>query len=153
MKRIFSFILAVWVAVFAALMSGCSDFGFNPLGKWYIALDEVYADGKVITSIESEKMIYKSYYVFEKTGTGYILVEDLRTFDFVYDYTDETVNVTTLAKAENSMTQENFMEYKVAEDGKSMVCVISDIVISNEEEIKAAGGATNIKEQLTLKRV
>lgn len=140
--KIVHIFLAVIIASFAVLSSGCSDFGFNPLGRWIIESDIVIdnatnqpVEGEVINA---ESQTFKQYYTFEKNGTGYISVEDVRAIEFTYEYTENSVIVTTVEKKNQNNSQFDMnsvdIEYKVSNDGITMVNTVQ-INDSYREEI------------------
>lgn len=87
MKKIISVILFSIIFSSLFLMSGCSDFTFNPIGKWKLEIaDEDYEDFNV----------YTFEYIFEKSGTGYITANGSYTNNiFTYEYDNDTVYIST----------------------------------------------------------
>lgn len=146
MKKFFTVMLAAWTVVFAAVMSGCSDFAFNPIGSWKIEQDTVYLNGEVAESVKAEDMTFETFYVFEKSGKGYMLVDSLRTFDFSYEYDDNSVFVTILSNG-NEYVNEHTVEYKISDDEKSLVSTDESSVTDDD------GTVYNFKEEITMKKV
>ncbi len=95
----------------AVSLSGCSDFSFNPIGKWKLSSDIIYCDGKFFSDEKPGYMktalndnsdpsyIYMGdlIYSFGKSGTGTVSVDDgksvTKTMDFTYTYTDKEVTI------------------------------------------------------------
>ena len=92
MKKYFSGLLSAVLILSLIVLSGCSDFDFNPLGRWEYHEEIYYVDGKEVRRVGKEDMAYDSMtYIFEKSGTGYIEVDDTHTIDFTYDYDDKNI--------------------------------------------------------------
>ncbi len=99
MKKIISVIMIIAMLAAMTVMSGCSDFSFNPLGKWYIISDDLYNGDKLLesTKFQDEHSFDQMAFVFEKSGTGYFQIDDMDVDNrqyFTYEYDDETVTVT-----------------------------------------------------------
>lgn len=105
-------VLTICIAVLSAVsMGGCSDFAFNPIGKWKLSSDKTYIDGEVYSDHkpgyllsaskknEDPKWVYMGdlIYTFTKSGTGIISVynkdtgDNVEAEDFTYEYNDKEV--------------------------------------------------------------
>ena len=94
MKKLISAV-AVTVVVLALCFSGCSDFGFNPIGRWNLTEDRIYYGDKLDTVIthKDDPMMKNLALVFEKSGTGYRDSGTKNKTGFTYDYDDSKVTV------------------------------------------------------------
>lgn len=112
MKKFISVILSVGVFFSILLMGGCSDFAFNPLGKWLLT-NSLYDDST------NQQMNYDIEYIFEKSGTGYAVADGNRTnITFTYEYDDDYVYITVKnPTGEIAETQ----KYTVSDDGSKLV--------------------------------
>ncbi len=129
MKRKFSaaaaVLMIVSVLVSVLLMSGCDDFKFNPIGKWQytddIALDE---NGNEFIHVTAKDMQYQNIiYTFEKSGTGYMSIENGKAFDFTYEYDDKTVTIMInqeLHFSDSDKIQQS-ITYDLSEDGRQLI--------------------------------
>lgn len=124
MKKFFLGI-TVCISVMSILtLGGCSDFGFNPIGRWKFVLDELYIENSLADSLDIEKesddsVISNMYIVFEKSGTGYFDNNGIKSQYFTYEYTQDTITMTfepTAYQPESFTTS-----YKVIDDGKKIV--------------------------------
>ena len=112
MKKLYAVILSVLVLCGLVLMSGCSDFAFNPIGEWE----------NVQTTINGEKFEgildknTKIRWVFRHNGTAYITVdgEHTKNNDYSYTYTDE--QVTLKSKTDNTIE----LVYSVKDNGSTL---------------------------------
>ncbi len=94
MKKYICAFLSAAIIFSLIIMSGCSDFEFNPLGTWEYSEEIYYIDGKEVNRVEKNDMLYGGMkYIFEKSGTGYIDVANYRSQEFTYDYDDKNVFV------------------------------------------------------------
>ncbi len=112
LRRIISIAAAVSIGALSSLsMTGCSDFDFNPIGKWKLTSDKTFMDDKLYSE---EKIGYLMIdagegkdpvpmymgdliYTFTKSGTGIITVYNEKNGnsfdaqDFTYEYDDKEV--------------------------------------------------------------
>lgn len=148
MKRIICSILTIIIIISAAaVMGGCSDFSFNPLGSWRYTDDILYVDGKVQDHATIETMNYKNvYYNFEKSGTGYISVEGDRALNFTYDYNDTEVILHTVDPFYNEKKKD--ITFKLKYDGDTKKLIRTD-----EETVEDNGKKTELKEEHILTKI
>ena len=120
-------LILLFVLVCAVLLSlcGCSDFAFNPVGRWEARKEILYADGTVQYSGDLAEGQYGVLpaLVFKKTGTGYIDSGTKTTLEFTYEYTDDKV---TIERAQTGTDQTVSVEYEVKDNGSSLVAVIEE---------------------------
>lgn len=111
MKKFISFILSTVLLCSLMIMGGCSDFAFNPIGEWEFSDNIIYSENSAAFS-------YKTSYIFEKSGTGYITVDGDRTnVTFTYEYDNENVYLTlNSAHGETSEIQ----KFTVSDDQKQL---------------------------------
>lgn len=149
MKKFICIILSIISLSSVMLMGGCSDFDFNPIGKWRLTDDIVYYDGVEAEHEAQDDMIYETYYVFEKCGTGYILVcdqmSDTRTLEFTYEYDNQDI-VVTFTNISNDGTQPT-EKFTVSGDRTQIV----DTTAS--EYTDEDGNIVQISEDIVLKKV
>lgn len=94
MKKVACTMLSALLFFSVMLMSGCSDFEFNPIGEWEFTTEIYYENGKEVERVEKDEMAFKgTKYIFEKSGTGYITIGDLRTVEFTYEYDSDKVTL------------------------------------------------------------
>lgn len=112
MKKLYAVILSVLVLCGSVLMSGCSDFAFNPIGEWENVQTTV--DGEKFEGLLGENT--KTCWVFCHNGTAYITVngEHTKNSDYSYTYTDE--QVTLKSKADSKIE----MVYSVKDNGSTL---------------------------------
>ncbi len=116
MKKTVSFILSILMIVSLTLISGCSDFSFNPLGEW-LWTDDILCYGDELKSHDTvETMPFELVYVFEKSGTGYIRSGGQKTLSFTYEYDDENVTITTTGKK----GEVSIRKFQLSDDGKQL---------------------------------
>ena len=93
-------------------------------------------------------------YHFEKSGTGYITVDDYRTIDFTYEYTDETVDMTMhVPKPTNRESDVEYVDVhyrlETPSDGTPM-----KLIRTVEEDVDdGEGGKVHLKEEYVLTRL
>ena len=118
MKQALCIILTI-LSVTVLCLSGCSDFGFNPIGTWTYCENRLYdADGILIktTTSDEDKLMSSATITFNKSGTGYIGRKEINE-KITYEYDDSSVTISgTLKNGENYT-----VEYKVRDNGKSLV--------------------------------
>lgn len=131
MKKIISALVSVCLVFSMVILSGCSDFAFNPIGKWKLTDDILYdADGHEMSHETDDDMLNQNiFYVFEKSGTGYKDINGTKTLTFTYEYNDEEISVTF----EQS---DKTVKYKISDDGKT---------ITNSETTTISDPETNSK--------
>lgn len=154
MKKRFSSAIAAVLMIAACLlsslsMSGCSDFGFNPVGSWKLTSDKIYIDGQFASDekpgyLKTEGSKENNYepvfiymgdlvYKFGKSGTGIICVDNqeevLQTQDFTYEYNDNEV---ILYISDDYSRRNNFdpveMHYAVKKDKEG------NFILQNEDK-------------------
>ena len=129
MKRMISVMTALAMLGTMIMMSGCSDFSFNPIGKWYLVSDELYNGDKLLEStyFQEEHSFDQMAFVFEKSGTGYFQIDDLDVENrkyFTYEYDDDTVTVTYKADDSEAKSEDSTMEpvvLRMSEDKETMI--------------------------------
>lgn len=114
------FLLFALLAATVLCLSGCSDFGFNPIGTWTLNKDNVYLDSELIESVKADDVEYmkSATLTFNKSGTGYI-GSDKNANKFTYEYTDDTVTISGKDKHD----EEFKTVFEVRDNGKSLVRV------------------------------
>lgn len=101
-KRFFAIIALLAVALLA--LTGCSDFAFNPIGRWHPTEIHLYEDGKLVqtTPIDQNGDIFDGGIYdnnipieFKKNGTGAVI--SASNIPFTYEYTDEEVRIESIS--------------------------------------------------------
>lgn len=119
MKKNLRLILIVSMIFCISIFSACSDFAFNPLGKWKFESYTVNGEEhiKEAMGVYSDSSLYL---VFEKSGTAYFMMNDeqldMRT-TYTYEYDDNTITLTvydTLTKVSE------LQQYTVSADKQSI---------------------------------
>lgn len=140
MRKIISIAISTIILFSVSFISGCSDFEFNPLGKWTLIDDVVYHNNVEYSRDDINTNIFVLEYIFEKSGTGYILVDNTPIdSDFTYKYNNETLNI-TFVKTGTSL------EYKISDDRTQMVNT------TENEYINENGETVNVREIQTLSK-
>ena len=103
-------------------MSGCSDFTFNPIGKWE------NIETKTVDGLDVEDPYDRSFYlIFRHDGTAYMTLGDTKLdVDFSYIYDDESVTITS--KPQNSDNKPVSVKYKLKENGTVMESGINGLI-------------------------
>ena len=111
MKKLYAVIISILVLCGSVFMSGCSDFEFNPIGKWENV--QTIIDGKKFEGILDNDA--KICFVFQHNGIAYMTVGGERIKnDYSYTYTDEQV---TLTSKDDSSAQ---LIYSVKDNGSTL---------------------------------
>lgn len=121
MKRIRAAALLLSGLVCMSVFSACSDFAFNPIGKWEFTtmIDTDGEEYDVYEDIFSSK--YHVYLVFEKSGTAYFMYDDevaSERITYTYEYDDESVTITAYDTYTDDVTV--FSDYVVSDDGQTL---------------------------------
>lgn len=131
MKKVLRAITALTLFCCIFTLSACSDFAFNPLGKWkftsYIindeeCIDSVYESNKIFSSEDPSL-----YWVFEKSGTAYMCIGDERLKEratYTYEYDEQSLRVYIYDTFINEVTY--IQEYTVSEDGQTIIWTVTD---------------------------
>lgn len=90
MRKLSAVILSVFVLCGSVLMSGCSDFEFNPIGEWK-HISTTYEGAEV------EMMFEDISLVFRHNGTAYMSFNGDAYSNYSYTYTDKEVTLTDKA--------------------------------------------------------
>lgn len=144
MKRTITFFAVLMAAVLLTL-SGCSDFSFNPIGRWKADVLKIYEDGKLIETRDTKELGIQDQLelVFKKSGTGYIDSGTKNNLDFTYDYTDSEVTLNRHAKdAEPVVTV-----YKVTDNGNTL-----SVTLAEYEDLNKNGIKSTYREEMIFKR-
>lgn len=106
----------------SVFMSGCSDFTFNPIGKWE------NIETKTVDGLDVEDPYDRSFYlIFRHDGTAYMTLGDTKLdVDFSYIYDDESVTITS--KPQNSNNKPVSVKYKLKENGTVMESEINGLI-------------------------
>ena len=112
----------------ALVLGGCSDFAFNPVGRWTFSEQRIYTDD-VLTDTLPPDSGFSVALVFQKSGTGYIDSGTKTTMPFTYDYTDSTVTITR----SDPDSQFKPSVYQVLNNGKELVSVMEEYEQNNEK--------------------
>lgn len=118
-KRLSAAILTIFVACGSIFMSGCSDFSFNPIGKWE------NIETKTTDGAEIQDPYDRSFYlVFRHDGTAYMLLGDqyINKSEFSYTYDDEKIVIVSKEETRSSA------EYTIKENGTVIESVTGGIV-------------------------
>ncbi|MBQ9460877.1 MAG: hypothetical protein IJU51_03020 [Clostridia bacterium] len=141
-KIAFSFIALL---VFVLTLAGCSDFAFNPVGKWHVAEERLYADSVLSYTKDVKDFEYggQTTLVFKKTGTGYIDSGARDKINFTYEYDDKTV---TINIEKHGNIEAGTVVYDVADNGNEIVATIQ------EYEEESGTNKVNYKKQTIFRR-
>ena len=144
MKRTIAIALAVIAAVLLTL-SGCSDFSFNPIGRWEVSEMRLYEDGSIKETKDTKQLGMSSgvALVFKKSGTGYIDSGSGNPLDFTYNYNDSEVIISR--SVNDSPPIET--KYRVIDDGTSL-----SVTLSSYDDINAKGKKCSYSEEMIFKR-
>lgn len=115
MKKLYAVILSMLVLCGSVFMSGCSDFAFNPIGKWE------NIETKTVDGLDVEDPYDRSFYlIFRHDGTAYMTLGDeyVQNSEYSYTYDDESVTITS--KPQNSDNKPVSVKYKLKENGTIM---------------------------------
>ena len=144
MKKTIAIIAAVIAAVLLTL-SGCSDFAFNPVGRWEAVEMKIYEDGKLseTKSIDELGSSVQAALVFKKSGTGYIDSGTRNKLDFTYDYNDSEVKVSRSANGSDPVET----VYTVSDNGSAL-----SVTVSEYEATNSKGTESTYREEIIFKR-
>lgn len=144
MKKFFLFLVTI---ITILSVGGCSDFGFNPTGYWEFVSDDLYADEKLIDSADfnNVSLLENIIMVFEKSGTGYIDIQGLKTDFFRYKYDDKTITVTYIPNEyhDNEVT----VKFSVSQVDSTIYRV------STENKKDSDGNVIHYKEIFSYKKI
>lgn len=108
MKKIYAVILSILVLCGSVFMSGCSDFAFNPIGKWE------NVESKTTEGVEIKDPYNQSFYlVFRHDGTAYMMLGDEYLIKSEYSYTYDDDKIVLTSKEENHVS----VEYTIKDNG------------------------------------
>ncbi len=111
MKKIYAIILSMLVLCGSVFMSGCSDFAFNPIGKWE------NIESKTTEGVKIEDPYNQSFYlVFRHDGTAYMMLGDEYLIKSEYSYTYDDEKIVLTSKEENRVS----VEYTIKENGTAI---------------------------------
>ncbi len=99
-----------------AVLSGCNDFRFNPVGEWKNT--KTLVNGKEVETFYGDNSKnFETCFVFRHNGTAYMTLNGkaVDKVQFTYTYDDETV---VLDGGYEGM--ESHMEYKVKDNGNTL---------------------------------
>lgn len=144
MKKIITIMAAVIAAVLLT-MSGCSDFAFNPIGRWEAAEMRTYENGKLSDTKDADDMggSVKTALVFKKSGTGYIDSGTRSKLDFTYDYNDSEVTVTRSVNGLDPVVT----VYSVTDNGSTLT-----VTLSEYEDLNGSGIKSSFREEMIFRR-
>ena len=131
--------------VFVLALGGCSDFAFNPIGRWNVAEERLYADGELEYTKDVKDFEFggQTALVFKKTGTGYIDSGAKEKLNFTYEYTDKNI---TINLAAHQAIPETTVVYETAENG-------SEIIATTQEfDDEKNGKKIHYKKQVIFRR-
>ncbi len=131
MKKLLSIITAAAIGTSVFAMSGCDDFKFNPIGTWQNTEDILYDRDNIEYQHETLDTLWDFYYIFEKSGTGYMIVEGERTFNFTYEYDNNTITV--YPEMDSKDAKQVKQEFKLSENNTKMTYHIDQIIYQTEE--------------------
>ncbi len=123
MKKILISILLVALTMTSLFLSGCSDFNFNPTGRWNFSEDLLYINDELAekTTAENDIRMNNVSIVFEKSGTGYIDSHTKSKIKFTYEYNNNEVTVIMPDKSDNPNKPDNRrIKYMVSDDWKTL---------------------------------
>lgn len=102
-------VLSILMLCGSAVLSGCSDFSFNPIGEWVNT--KITVNGEKVTTLYGNDA--KFCFVFRHNGTAYMTLngEYVDGSEYTYTYDDEKVILT------NADKEGVALEYKVKDNG------------------------------------
>lgn len=125
-KTLIITILSITALILSMLLTGCSDFAFNPTGQWHFSEDLLYIDDELAQKItpEDDVRMNNVTLVFEKSGTGYIDSSTKNKVHFTYEYNGNEITIKMPNNnADNKNTgNENdvLIKYTVSDDQKTI---------------------------------
>ncbi|MGN0538020.1 MAG: hypothetical protein ACI4M3_08605 [Acutalibacteraceae bacterium] len=131
MKKILRVITALTLLCCILMLSACSDFDFNPLGKWkftsYIVNNEECIDMVHNTNKLFSPEDPSLYWVFEKNGTAYMLMGNEKLQErttYTYEYDKQNINIYVYDTFTNEI--DYIQEYTISENGQTIVWTVTD---------------------------
>lgn len=131
MKKILRVITALTLLCCILMLSACSDFDFNPLGKWKFTSYTVNGEECIDTINDSNKTYHPEdpfiYWVFEKSGTAYMVIGNEKLKErttYTYDYDKQNVRIYVYDTFTNKI--DNVQEYTISENGQTIVWTVTD---------------------------
>lgn len=137
-------ILSLLVTALIFIMSGCSDFSFNPIGRWEAKEQRLYENDKITDTMKfNDNSARIPALVFKKSGTGYIDSGTKNTLGFTYEYNDNEVTITRSAAGNDPVTT----VYQVRDNGTSLV-----VTLNEYDAEEASGKTTHVREEIVFMR-
>lgn len=130
MKRMISIISAAAVCAAALTLGGCSDFSFNPIGKWTLDKTVVRWKDNIIDTAKYDENTMSLVFGKSGTGTKKMLGDSSLDKSFAFETEDTTVRVSYKNFAEND---DSIEIYQLSDDGKSLVTVVIEPTFVDKE--------------------
>ncbi len=133
MKKIIS-VLTAALLLTVLCMSGCSDFGFNPIGDWHYVEEKTFKNDQLTNTTPAGLNPFDKNVVlhFGKSGTGTIgNTKTAQTFTYEYDSNSVTIS------GQGRMGNNFCIVYEVRENGNALVRVEnSDVIDADGKTVK-----------------
>lgn len=131
MKKVLRTITALTLLCCILVLSACSDFAFNPLGKWKFT-SYILNNEECIDTVENTNKIFGTedsslYWVFEKSGTAYMSIGNERIKDrttYTYEYDEQKLYIYIYDTFTEKI--DYVQEYTISEDGQTIVWTVTD---------------------------
>ena len=153
MKKVISICIILTICLTSICISGCSDFAFNPIGRWSFVEDIYYSNDKPYSKVTSEDdPAMKNFaVVFEKSGTGYIDSGTKTPIRFTYEYNEKEITMTiTDRRNQNNgsdISTNTELKYIVSDDKQTIKSVTK-----NEKRKDEKGNEVDFHEERIFKR-
>lgn len=125
MKKRVAIVGLIITVMTALLISGCSDFGFNPIGRWKLTENRLYVGETLKDKLTPDKdpRMNNVSIVFEKSGTGYVDSGSENKTNFTYDYGDDVITIyyPNKQKGLEGQPDEIKVVYSVSKDQKTIM--------------------------------
>lgn len=151
MRKIISICIVLTICLTAICISGCSDFAFNPIGRWNFIEDVYYSNDKPYSKVtnKDDPSMKNVAIVFEKSGTGYIDSGTKTPIRFTYEYDEKEIkiNITDSRNQNNTLSSNNTIVYTVSDDKQTI-----KFATKNEKRTDENGNSVDFHEERVFKR-
>lgn len=151
MRKIISVCVVLTICLISICISGCSDFAFNPIGRWSFVENVYYSDDKLYSKVtdKDDPSMKNVAIVFGKSGTGYIDSGTKTPIRFTYDYDEKEIRISINDSRNNNsgLSVNNDIVYIVSDDKQTI-----KLAAKNQKVVDENGNSVDFREERIFKR-